>query len=62
MTTTLTQASQQWISRPADERFTSLIDMQALKSRIRDNSATQVISCVSAWKIDPGMGVIGVQF
>ena len=44
MTTTLTQASQQWISRPADERFTSLIDMQAFKSRIRDNSATQVIS------------------
>ena len=44
MTTTLTQASQQWISRPANERFTSLIDMQAFKSRIRDNSASQVIS------------------
>ena len=44
MTTTLTQASQRWISRPADERFLSLIEMQAFKSRIRDNSATKIIS------------------
>ena len=44
MTTTLTQASQQWMSRPADERFLSLIEMQAFKSRIRDNSATKIIS------------------
>ena len=38
MTTTLHQASQQWMSRPADERFTSLIDMQAFKRRIRELS------------------------
>src|SRR5271165_252517 len=44
MTTTLTQASQQWMSRPADQRFLSLVEMQAFKSRIRDNSATQIIS------------------
>ena len=41
MTTTLHQASQQWMSRPADERFESLIDMQAFKTRIRERSAIQ---------------------
>ena len=44
MTTTLHQASQQWMTRPADERFTSLIDMQAFKRRMREDSATKVIS------------------
>ena len=44
MTTTLHQASQQWMSRPADERFLSLIDMQAFKRRIRDRSTPQVLS------------------
>ncbi len=44
MTTTLTQASQQWMSRPADERFESLIDMQAFKRHIKDRSRTEVIS------------------
>jgi hypothetical protein len=44
MTTTLTQASQQWMSRPSDERFESLIDMQAFKRRIKDSSRTEVIS------------------
>ena len=44
MTTTLTQASQQWMSRPADERFTSLIEMQGFKRRIKDASRTDVIS------------------
>jgi hypothetical protein len=42
--TTLTQASQQWMSRPADERFTSLLDMQAHKRQLRDNLASEVIS------------------
>ena len=41
MTTTLTQASQQWISRPADERFLSLIDMQAFKRPIGKRPAIQ---------------------
>ena len=44
MSTTLTQASQQWMCRPADQRFLSLIEMQAFKSRIRDNSATKIVS------------------
>lgn len=44
MTNTLTQANAQWMSRPADERFTSLLDMQAFKARIRANSRSQVIS------------------
>src|SRR5947209_4338475 len=38
------QAHRQWMSRAADERFTSLIDMQAFKRRLRDNSRSQVIS------------------
>src|ERR1700761_3963353 len=44
MTTTLHQASQQWMSRPADQRFLSLIDMQAFKRRIRERSESNVIS------------------
>jgi hypothetical protein len=44
MTTTLTQASQQWMSRPADERFTSIIEMQAFKGQLRDASTSKVIS------------------
>jgi hypothetical protein len=44
MTTTLHQASQQWMSRPADERFLSLIDMQAFKRRVRERSTANVIS------------------
>jgi hypothetical protein len=44
MTTTLTQASQQWMSRPSDERFTNLIEMQSFKRRIKDASRTDVIS------------------
>lgn len=37
-TSILTQASTQWASRPADERFTSLLDLQAFKHRVRSNS------------------------
>jgi hypothetical protein len=44
MTTTLTQASTQWISRPADERFLSLLDMQAFKRAQRERSHPKVIS------------------
>jgi hypothetical protein len=42
--TTLMQAHRQWMSRAPDERFTSLLDMQAFKRRLRDNSRSQVIS------------------
>ncbi len=42
--TELMQAHRQWMSRAPDERFTSLIDMQDFKCRLRDNSRSQVIS------------------
>lgn len=34
----ITRASEQWASRPADERFTSLTDMQTMMQRARDHS------------------------
>jgi hypothetical protein len=42
--TELMQAHRQWMSRAPDERFTSLLDMQDFKRRVRDNSRSQVIS------------------
>ena len=42
--TTLMQAHRQWMSRAPDERFTSLIDMQDFKRRVRENSRSQVVS------------------
>ena len=42
--TELMQAHRQWMSRAPDERFTSLLEMQAFKRRIRDNSRSKVIS------------------
>ena len=42
--TELMQAHRQWMSRTPDERFTSLVDMQGFKRRLRDNSRSQVIS------------------
>ena len=42
--TTLMQAHRQWSSRAPDERFTSLIDMQSFKRRIREQSHSTVIS------------------
>ena len=44
MTTTLTQAHVQWRNRPADERYTSLLDMQAAKHRLYNNSRGSVVS------------------
>jgi len=38
------QAHRQWMSRAPDERLTSLLEMQAFKRRVRDNSRSQVIS------------------
>src|ERR1700761_8077803 len=38
------QAHRQWMSRAPDERFTSLVDMQAFKRRVRDNSRSHVLS------------------
>src|SRR5215468_1098061 len=42
--TTLMHAHRQWSSRAPDERFTSLVDMQAFKRRLRDQSHSSVIS------------------
>jgi len=41
---TLTQASKQWASRPADERFVSLLDLQAHCHNVRENSRATVVS------------------
>jgi hypothetical protein len=42
--TELMQAHRQWASRAPDERFTSLLDMQDFKRRIRENSRSHVVS------------------
>src|SRR5260370_20577060 len=42
--TTLMQASQQWASRPADERYASLLDMQSYMTRRRERSRAAVES------------------
>lgn len=41
--TILTQASNQWATRPADERFTSLTDLAAHTKRQRDLSAARIL-------------------
>jgi len=42
--TTLTQASRQWSSRPADERFLSLPELRQKVARERNNSVSSVVS------------------
>ena len=42
--TTLTKASSQWMTRPADERFTSLDDMLAASRSRREQSVARVVS------------------
>ena len=44
MSQILTQASHQWSSRPADERFCSLTDLNAHCQSLRDHSAAKVVS------------------
>lgn len=41
--TTLTQANRQWANRPSDERFTSLIDLDAHCANARARSAAKVL-------------------
>lgn len=41
--TTLTQASQQWATRPSDQRFTSLLEMQTYTGAVRANSRAVVL-------------------
>ena len=42
--TTLMQASRQWATRPADERFLSLLELQAFTHRQLNNSRSSVFS------------------
>ena len=42
--TILMQASRQWASRPADERYASLLDMQSTMTRRRERSRAAVES------------------
>ena len=42
--TTLTQAHRQWASRPADQRFTSLTELQAFTALSRQTSRSKVVS------------------
>lgn len=44
MSDILTQASRQWSSRPADQRFVSLPDMHAFMQNVRQHSAQKVVS------------------
>jgi hypothetical protein len=41
---TITTASRQWVARPSDERFTSLIDLDAHCQNLRDRSAARVMT------------------
>ena len=40
----LYQAHHQWMNRPADERFTSLLDLNAFCVSVRENSRGKTIS------------------
>jgi hypothetical protein len=64
--TTLMQAHRQWMSRAPDERFTSLLDMQAFKRRLRDNSRSHVLSSrkVNVQPMDDprGLQIMGGSF
>lgn len=44
MTSTLMQASRQWSSRPADQRFTSLLDLQSHMRAVHDHSVAKNVS------------------
>jgi len=59
--TTLMQASRQWASRPADERFTSLHDLHAVSKKAREDSVQSVVSTrqieVQPHPADPMRGI-----
>lgn len=58
---TLMQASRQWSSRPADERFTSLIDLQVAVTKSHALSQSKVVSTrkieVQPHPMDPRRGI-----
>jgi len=43
-TRNLHEASRQWMSRPADQRFTSLTDLQAFKKKMREASSAKIVA------------------
>ena len=59
--TTLHQASRQWASRPSDERFLSLIELQASAHAVRDNSVESTVTTrqieVQPHPMDPTRGI-----
>jgi len=59
----LYQASKQWASRPADERFTSLVDMQQHFQGLKDNSKEQVLSSRKLFAVpkDDNKGLVVVE-
>lgn len=44
LTSVLTQASQQWMSRPSDQRFTSLIELNEATQNVKQRSVGKTIS------------------
>lgn len=56
----LTQASHQWASRPADQRFTSLHDMQARMDYVRNHSNARVVSSRSIELVPVGTDHRGI--
>lgn len=62
--TTLMQASRQWSSRPSDERFTSLTELDAYVQRVRQNSqahslSSRAITCAPVAEDSRALVVIG---
>jgi len=59
--TTLHQASRQWSTRPSDERFLSLTDLQAHAHSVRDNSVESTVTTrqieVQPHPMDPTRGI-----
>lgn len=60
----LTDASTQWYSRPADERFVNLLDMQSTLKTLRRNSADKVIanrhlSAAPVDGVERGLALVG---
>lgn len=58
----LMQANRQWSTRPADERFTSLIDLDRKMRSLRDNSRASTVSSrrieVAPPSLDPRGGIV----
>ncbi len=57
----LMQASHQWASRPADQRFTSLHDMHAYQTRMRNISEAKVLSSRTLEVVPAGDDIRGLQ-